>query len=60
MARQWLRYGLRRHEDTGEDASLKAIQQSFKSSGLDMRELMVAVTKTRAFTHRSLSAGEAQ
>jgi hypothetical protein len=60
MAKQWLRYGMRKRDEMGEEPSLKALQQTFKNSGFDMRELVVAVTKTRAFTHRTPSAGEAR
>jgi hypothetical protein len=60
MATQWLRYGLRRHDDVGDAPSLTALNTTFAKAGYDMRELMVAVTKTRAFTHRTLSVGEAQ
>jgi hypothetical protein len=58
MVKQWLRYALRRRELDTESPSLKALQATFRDSGHDMRELMVALTKTRAFTHRALSAGE--
>jgi hypothetical protein len=58
MTRQWMRYGLRRHEVDGEKPSLEALRAGFQSSGFDMRELMVALTKTKAFTHRTLSDGE--
>jgi hypothetical protein len=37
---------------------VKVLQDVFKKSNYDIRELMVAVTKTRAFTHRTLSMGE--
>jgi hypothetical protein len=57
MVKQWLRYGMRRQEGAGDEASLKALQTQFKSSG-DLRELIVALTKTRSFTHRTLSDGE--
>jgi hypothetical protein len=60
VAKQWFRYGLRKRDEAGEEPSLKALQQTFKNTGYDLRELVVAVTKTRAFTHRTLSAGEAQ
>jgi hypothetical protein len=60
QARQWLRYAIKRRDEAGEEPSLKALQQTFKASGLDIRELMVAVTKTRAFTHRTPSEGEAR
>jgi hypothetical protein len=58
IATQWLRYGLRRIDDGGDKPSVVALQNGFKAKGYDMRELMVAVTKSRAFTHRSLSDGE--
>jgi hypothetical protein len=58
MAKQWLRYLLRRREGTGEAASLRAGNQAFAASSHDLRELIVALTKTRAFTHRTASAGE--
>ncbi len=59
MVRQWLRYGLRRHENATDEApSVAALAQTFKAKNFDMRELLVAVTKTRSFTHRALSPGE--
>jgi len=60
MASQWLRYGLRRRDDDGDAASVTALNKVFASAKFDIRELVVAVTKTRAFTHRTLSAGEVQ
>jgi hypothetical protein len=58
MARQWLRYLLKRREVDGEARALGQIGDTFRGSGYDLRELMVAITKTRAFTHRTPSAGE--
>jgi hypothetical protein len=58
MARQWLRFALRRHENPGDTASVVAALEAFGKSGYDLRELMVALTKTRAFTHRVASMGE--
>ncbi|HXU83653.1 MAG TPA: DUF1592 domain-containing protein [Polyangia bacterium] len=58
LATQWLRYFTRRNESAGDTASLEAANAAFASSGYDMRELLVALTKTRAFTHRSPSVGE--
>jgi hypothetical protein len=58
LATQWLRYFTRRTESAGDTASLDAANQAFAKSGYDMRELLVALTKTRAFTHRSPSFGE--
>ena len=48
----------RRVELESEEASFKALQAGFKAADYDMRELLVALTKTRAFTHRALSEGE--
>ena len=58
MTRQWLRFALRRKEGLGDAASLATAQDAFAKSGYDLRELMVALTKTRAFTHRVASPGE--
>jgi hypothetical protein len=58
LATQWLRYFTRRNESAGDTASLDAANEAFAKSSYDMRELLVALTKTRAFTHRSPSVGE--
>jgi hypothetical protein len=58
LATQWLRYVLRRNETDGDDVSLKAATAAFQGSNYDMRELLVALVRTRAFTHRSPSPGE--
>jgi hypothetical protein len=58
MVRQWVRYAIGRKEVATEEPSFKVMQESFASSGYNLRELLVSLTKTRAFTHRALSAGE--
>jgi len=58
MSRHWLRYMLRRLEVTEEEGSLKLLADSFQKANFDIRELIVAVTKTRAFTHRKPFEGE--
>jgi hypothetical protein len=58
VARQWLRYLLRRQETPGDEASLQLAGEAFERSGFDMRELLVALARSRAFTHRTLNAGE--
>jgi hypothetical protein len=52
MAKQWLRYGDRRREVPGEDPALKYIGDAFKGASYNVRDLIVAFTRTRAFTHR--------
>jgi hypothetical protein len=58
--RQWLRYALGRREVDTENPSLAVLADSFQKSNYNLRDLLVSITKTRAFTHRALSAGEAQ
>jgi hypothetical protein len=60
MVRQWTRYALGRREVPTEDPSFKVLQQAFETSGYNLRDMLVALTKTRMFTHRALTAGEAQ
>jgi hypothetical protein len=60
MSKQWLRYVLRRMEVAEEEGSFKLALEDFAKSGYDLRELMVATTKTRAFTHRQPQQGEGQ
>jgi hypothetical protein len=57
MATQFLRYALRRREIPEEAASLKVLQATI-AGDTDMRQLMVAATKARTFTHRAPSPGE--
>jgi hypothetical protein len=58
MARQFLRYSLRRKEDAGDEPSLSAALGAASKQSNNLRELLVAFTKTRAFTHRTPSIGE--
>jgi hypothetical protein len=58
MARQFLRYGLRRSETLGDEASIAAAVGAFSSKGNNLRELIVGLTKSRSFTHRTPSNGE--
>jgi len=58
MANQWARFLLGRREGAGEKGSLAAVQSAFKSSGYDVKELIVTLTKSKAFTHRTPAAGE--
>jgi hypothetical protein len=58
MARQFLRYALRRKEVVGDEQALATAEAAFASKSYDLRELMVALTKTKSFTHRTPSNGE--
>jgi hypothetical protein len=60
MSRQFLRYVMRRKEVKEEEGSFKEALEAFAKSNYDMRELLVATTKTRAFTHRQPQPGEGQ
>jgi hypothetical protein len=52
MAQQWLRYALRRREVPADHDSLAALQETFARSG-NIRELLVALTRSPSFTHRA-------
>jgi hypothetical protein len=56
MATQWLRYTLRRREVKDELPSVKVLEASMSTG--DLKELLVAATKARTFTHRAPSPGE--
>jgi hypothetical protein len=58
MTRMFVRYALRRKETTGDEATIAQIQDSFQKSNYDVRELLVTLTKSKAFTHRVASTGE--
>jgi hypothetical protein len=65
MARQWLRYALRRREmpslpgsTSNDEASIAVMNEAFKKANYDLREMIVALTKTRAFNYRTASQGE--
>jgi len=57
-SRHWVRYLLRRQELKEEKASIDALLQAFDDSGGDLREVLVAIAGTKAFTHRQPFAGE--
>jgi len=58
VTRQWMRYLLRREETAGDMASVDAAQKVFRDSSYDMRELVVAIVSSDAFTRRTPAAGE--
>jgi len=58
MTRQFIRYVLRRSDRPEEKGSIGALTDAFQKSGYDLKELLVATTKTHAFTHRQPQPGE--
>ena len=60
FTKQFLEYSLRRPLDQKEEGSVEAITNAFKGAQYDLKELLVATTKTTAFTHRQPLAGEGQ
>jgi hypothetical protein len=58
LATQWMRYLVRREETTGDMPSLQAVQKAFRDSSYDMRELVVAIVSSDAFTRRTPAVGE--
>jgi hypothetical protein len=58
MARHWLRYLLRRQEAKEEKGSVDGLMKAFEQSKWDLREMLVSLTTTRAFTHRQPFQGE--
>jgi hypothetical protein len=58
MAKQFLRFALRRKEVQGDETHIKAAAEALRANNSDLRELLVALTKSKAFTHRAASTGE--
>jgi hypothetical protein len=58
MTRHWVRYLLRRQELKEEKGSIEVMMKAFEQSGWDVREMLVAITGTKAFTHRQPFSGE--
>jgi len=57
LNRQFLRFALRRKETVGDDTSLAGALDTYGKDN-SLREMFVALTKTRSFTHRTPSTGE--
>jgi hypothetical protein len=58
VTKQWFRYGFGRGETKADEFSLEAAHGAFRAAGFDVRELLVALTRSRAFTHRTLAEQE--
>jgi hypothetical protein len=51
LANQWFRFALGRMEAVDDACSLKEIRQGFETSGRNVRELIVSIVKSDAFSH---------
>jgi hypothetical protein len=57
LVKQWLRYALRRREVPADERSLARVQETFFRTS-DIRELLVALAASPAFTYRTATPGE--
>lgn len=58
VGKQWFRYLLRRKEGPGDALSLRRAAEAFQGSSHVLADLIVGLTRTRAFTHRTPAPGE--
>jgi hypothetical protein len=49
VVRQWFRYAFARSESPEDACTLDALDQSFESTGGNLRELLVSITQTAPF-----------
>lgn len=49
---QWYRYAFGRFDGPGDSCSLNQLRESFRASDGDLRELLVAMTRTESFQNR--------
>ena len=57
IATQWFRFALGRGERDEDAASISSAYDAFKRAGFDVRELIVAITKSHAFRHARFEEG---
>jgi hypothetical protein len=48
---QWFRYAIGRREGADDACSLAAMQETFKSQGGDLKQLLIALAQSDAFAH---------
>lgn len=51
---QWFRYGYGREEDPIDACTIDALDETMKSSGYNIKELLVALTQTKTFRFRAV------
>jgi hypothetical protein len=57
MTREWFRFMLRRLELSDDQPSIDAADKAFAAADGDMREMIIALTRTDAFTHHHALTG---
>lgn len=57
IAIQWFRYAVGRTETARDTCSVQTLNERFRESGYDLRELLVSVVRTDAFRHRRVLPG---
>jgi hypothetical protein len=60
MTTHWFRYAYGRGVTEADTCTQEDLSTMFAESGGDLRELMVALTQTRAFLYRAPAAGDSQ
>lgn len=60
VANQWFRYAFGRAESAEDACSLNQLYGSFAASDHDLRELVIALTRTDAFSHVRIGTEEVQ
>ncbi len=58
FVRQWLRYAIDRFEQDADTAAVGYLTSSYASSGLDTRDLIVKITRSIPFSHRTPAPDE--
>jgi hypothetical protein len=56
FVRQWMRFALHRHERPADDCMIAHLTRAFVDSGLDTRELLLALVASEGFRHRGAPA----
>lgn len=54
VATQWFRYGYGHGEEKADACAMNQLQGAFKASGYNVKELLVALTRTDAFRYRNV------
>jgi hypothetical protein len=58
MPRQWFRFLSRRREEQRDEPSLSQVTARFRKTSYDMREILLGLVRSPAFTHRTPNEGE--